>query len=161
MVRNLDLYFTPLGSHGGFQQGSAMVKFVFRKISLAAVRGETIGGRPSDEALGFQYPFVWSKVGQSTEQTYPPISHRGCVSRFRVSCYTELFFLECVPRATPLDPPWKEGLLQMQDAHVCKKVQHPCPSNRQQSSAQELGQAASNSISKSHNSHSHQLLQKP
>lgn len=28
-----------------------------RKISLAVVRGETRDRRPSDEALGFQYPF--------------------------------------------------------------------------------------------------------
>lgn len=45
------------------------------------------------------------RLGGPQSRPYPLISHRGCVSRFSVSCYTELFFLECVPRATPLDPP--------------------------------------------------------
>lgn len=40
----------------------------FRKISLAAVRGETRGRRPSDEALGFNIPFVWNEAGRSSEQ---------------------------------------------------------------------------------------------
>lgn len=29
----------------------------FRKVSLAVMRGETIGRRPNDEAFGSQYPF--------------------------------------------------------------------------------------------------------
>ena len=64
------------------------------------------------------------RLGGPQSRPYPLISHRGCVSRFRVSCYTELFFLECVPRATPLDPLWKEGLFWMQNALLCKKVEH-------------------------------------
>lgn len=39
----------------------------FRKISLAVARGDTRGRRPSDEAIGFQYPFCmewgWAVLG--------------------------------------------------------------------------------------------------
>jgi hypothetical protein len=53
MERSVDLHLIAVGNC----ERLSMSSLLFRKICLAAVRGETIGEGPSDEALGFQYPF--------------------------------------------------------------------------------------------------------
>lgn len=59
---------------GGFKQPSLNTivprsSLFFGEDLSASVKGETIDGRLSDEAIGFNIPFVGNEVGRSAEQS--------------------------------------------------------------------------------------------
>lgn len=53
---------------GKVSTATARSSVLLRTISLAVVRGKPVGQRPSDQALGFNIPFVRNEAGQFAEQ---------------------------------------------------------------------------------------------
>lgn len=68
MMRNMDLHLRANRKKGKGPPAMPRSSVLLRTISLASVRCKPIGQRPSDQALGFNIPFVCNEAGQFAEQ---------------------------------------------------------------------------------------------